>query len=112
MDFNKIKSIIINTIIGILVLGVVSLIPFYYITRETLAQHSKEIKNTIKEVKELEGTIRDNEQAPIVIKGEINVIKNDIDNIKQNQQEMKENMKEDLSKIFILLKEIKSNNHN
>ena len=86
MNWSNIKSGATKAIIGIITVGIFTLIPFYYYTNYTLAQHSEKINNLSKEVKNLNDTIRDNEQTPIVIQGEIKVIKKDIENIKENQQ--------------------------
>ena len=105
MDIKKVKYYVINTVIGILVLGIFSLIPFYYTTRDTQAQHSDKINNLAKEVKNLNDTIRDNEQAPIVIQGEIKAMKKNIENIEQNQRRQEIQLK----KIYDVLLEIKTN---
>ncbi len=108
MNWNKIKGYVVNTVIGIITAGVLSLIPFYYMTKNTLAQHSKQINGNSAEVKSLSDTIKNNEQAPIVIQGEIKVIKKDIEYIRENQarQEVQ------LDKMHDLLIYLKNNNNN
>ena len=106
MNWDKIKGYVISAVIGILVLGVCSLIPFYYMAKNTLAQHSKQINGNSIEVKKLNDTIKNNEQAPIVIQGEIKVIKKDIEHIKENQ----ERQEVQLGKMYDILIEWKNNN--
>ena len=107
MDIKKIKTYLVNTVIGIIFTGVLSLIPFYYNTTNTLAQHSKGINGNTTNVEKLDKTIRDNEQSPIVIQGEIELIKKDIEYIikKQDEQEVT------LQKIYDIVIELKTQNN-
>lgn len=107
MDIKKIKTYAVNTVIGFIILGALSLIPFYYSTRDTLAQHSKGINGNTTNVEKLYKTIRDNEQAPIVIQGEIEVIKTDIEYIKKKQDKQEIT----LDKIYDLLIDLKTQNN-
>lgn len=112
MDVNKIKGYIVNSVIGILVLGVFCLIPFYYFTKNTLAQHSQnlvknsdKIDNLNEKIERLNDTIRDNEQAPIVIQGEIKGMKVNIQYIKNNQEKQEKK----LDKIYDILLKMNGN---
>ena len=101
MDIKKIKTYVVKVVIGFVIGGVFSLIPFYFITINTLAQHSEKINgntkgriNNAKEVDNLNHTIRDNELAPIVIQGKIELIKKDIKYILKKQDEHEETLDE------------------
>ena len=106
MNFDKVKRSVLNTVIGIIVAGMFSLIPFYYYTKNTLAQHSEKIDKLNVKVENLNDTIRDNEQAPIVIQGEIKAMKKDINHIQKSQEKHEKK----LDKIYDLLIKIDNNN--
>ena len=108
MNWNKIKGYVISVIIGIILAGLASSISFYFMTKNTLAQHSKQINGNTKNVKDLDNTIKNNEQAPIVIQGEIKVIKKEIEYIRETQQDQKVQ----LGKIYDLLIDLKAHNNN
>ena len=108
MDIKKAKTYLVNAVIGIILAGILSLIPFYYSTINTLAQHSEKINGNTKNVNNLDKTIRDNELAPIVIQGEIEVIKTDIKYIKKNQDKQEKT----LDKIHDLLIDLIKQNNN
>lgn len=108
MIWDKIKGYIISIIIGLILVFVGSGISFYYMTTSTLAQHSKQINGNTKDVKNLGDTIKNNEQAPIVIQGEIKVIKKEIEYIRETQQEQKVQ----LNKMYDILIDLKNANGN
>lgn len=112
MNWEKTKVYVLNTVIGIIFAGALSLIPFYYSTINILAQHSEKINgntkgvsNNAEEVDDLDKTIRDNKLAPIVIQGEMKVIKKDIEYIKKKQDKHEETLDEIRGLLIDLIKQ-------
>ena len=112
MDIKKIKTYAVNVVIGFVITGAFSLIPFYFVTISTLAQHSEKINGNSKgvsgnteEVDDLNHTIRDNKLAPIVIQGKIELIKKDIEYIKKNQDKQEETLDEIRGLLIDFIKE-------
>ena len=106
MDYKVIKTVLINTLIGFAVIGIISLVPFYYNTKGTLAQYSKNMNRLSDEVKKLSDTTKNNEKAFMVIQGETKVVNENIKNINKNYTRLETQ----LNKIYDILLNIKNNN--